>query len=387
MGALTNILLVLLAKVVGAFLFSYAVCGLLWFLRRPFTAFAHNFPRRSALALAGLLTAVGVIDETSTVLKPVHANTAVNSTEALLEIYDSYRDSQILHGALRAEVAGSELGLWSLEELETLIGMVIFDSERHMDLLQSSLRGKVVRAPAPHTVFPQLEAAIKEAEQEWTPLLEAAAQGNPVETANGERWDQEALYAVSVAAASAQLEMLTAIEDEHGFVVPLSPTDRELRSALHWLPLRGGESGDSEPSPEFMESGYVISVALDHEIDAPEVFDLYAFYEKAGPIGRSYIEFAYHAKRVDLETALAVMGVVLGEGSEPDWDRLNRERRLLTLPVIDPATDLPLVRTARQLPWQLDESGWRINVDNMSELAAWLAAIEERWARISAELR
>lgn len=294
----------------------------------------------------------------------------------------------LLGGASREEtqarLEGLEPSRWPAGATEVLISAINTKAERYGDIHQSMLLGVVVRTPliAPASIVDQMAATD---DRIWSPLLGAAARGEPVTLPDSTVSTAEETYFLAVTAAHARIMVMEFLEARYDLEVPLTIADRELATAADWIGSYATASQTPSGAPSSADALNLLYEVTALRNPPAELVERALAAARAHPdTASSYLLFTWLTDHVTYVTDRWLIALArTPSGSTELRGALNSYRRLLGLPIVLSA-DLDAVRQRGALPWWSD-SAYADDLRTADEdAAAALSDLSARYASLAA---
>jgi hypothetical protein len=302
------------------------------------------------------------------------------------QVNDAFAEA-VLGGAsreeTRARLAGLDPSRWPDGVAEVLISAINTKAERYGDIHQSMLLGVVVRTPlsAPAGIADQMAATD---ERVWSPLLEAAARGEPVTLPDSTVSSAEETYFLAITAAHARIMVMEVLEARYGLEVTLTMADRELATAADWIGAYTAASQTPTAAPSSVEALNLLYEVTALRNPPAELVERALAAAAAHPeAARSYLLFTWLTDHVTYVTDrwLIELAQAPSEGAELR-EELNSYRRLLGLPIVL-SSDLDAVRQRGALPWWSDSAYADELQTADDDAAAALSDLSARYASVA----
>lgn len=352
------------------YLFVALIAGLIWLFDR-----STPYPRRTVLVIAAFLAIGSLSQKVPELLNDVQsARVMENAVPTLTKVYAEAMGSGLAVDTVQARVADLNVAEWPSEVVDALVTAMKLKAVRYGDLHQSMMLGDLIQTPV--DVDAEWAAAMGERdERAWLPLLEAAAAGGPVLMEGGEIASPDHSWTMATTATRARLVVLGALADQHDVDVAFSSADVALSDAFEWLAAAMATGAEAELQGNLG----ALRRAIDYDTASRRDVEVALNAAAAGPsLARSYLTYAWALERVSLATERALIDAASSSRKAIDLALLNDYRRLLGIPIVQPA-DVEQVVTSSRMPWWA-ETVRQVSPDARGDIDAALAALDSRFA-------
>ncbi|MCA1789057.1 MAG: hypothetical protein LC667_04125 [Thioalkalivibrio sp.] len=316
-------------RMVSAYLVTFVVVGIFWRILGS----RDRFPHITILVIAAILTVPKVAQEFAAVAQQMP--TAELQTEfavanqAFLDAFDYTATRE----EVRTRLAPLSLDRWPDGAREVLAAGLFTKAHRYSDIHQSLATGRVVRTPVAAIASNSAEFQQSDATH-WTPLLEAAARGEPLYLPDMTITDVSESWFMAVTATRARIIVAQALEETHGLSTQLVDAETQLATAFDWIADYAAAMDNPSASDAFAARSALIFRAVNAIGGEPEAANALLQLLDGPGHTRSYVLFTWANNFVDLKTDEWLARTALGETPPTTIVRLNTFRTTLGLPIV-----------------------------------------------------
>lgn len=316
-------------RMISAYLVAFVIVGIFWRILGP----RDRFPHITILVIAVVLTIPKVAQEFTAVARQMPTSEIQTELAVINQAFLDAFDFSATREEVRARLAPLSLDRWPDGAIEVLTAGLFTKAHRYSDIHQSLTTGRVVRTPVAAVASNSAELQQTDATS-WTPLLEAAARGEPIQLPDMTITDVNESWVIAVTATRARIIVAQALQDTHGLSTPLVDAETQLATAFDWIADYFDAMDDPSASDAFVETSALIFRAVNASGGEPEATN--ALLQKLEGPGHveSYLLFAWANAFVDLKTDEWIARNALGETTPTTIVRLNTFRTTLGLPIV-----------------------------------------------------